>query len=161
MREVEVARLLAFANGLDQRQGIDTVKVQAWFAQFQQEAPSMEYLWAERYAARHYSEPEKGMLTPGHLVKAWREHLRLKADREFVTENDAHCGHAYCACTHTGPCYKGWIDNDEGRTTAPCRVCRESLAKVLGEIAPLGYRSAHDQSRIRNREVERLTGERL
>lgn len=156
MKEAEVARLLAFANGLDQRQGIDTVKVQAWYAQFQQEAPTMEYLWAERYAATHYAEPERGMLTPGHLIKAWREHLRRQADREFATSNEAHCGFTNCPCTHSGGCYKGWIDNDEGHTTAPCPRCRPTLHAVLGEVAPLGYRSAHDHQRIRTHHVEAL-----
>ena len=41
MTQAEVAVLLALANGHDQRQGIDDVKVQAWYSLLTQEAPEM------------------------------------------------------------------------------------------------------------------------
>jgi len=160
MNELEVARLLAFANGLDQRHGIDDVKVQAWYAAFAQEAPTITYSFAQTFASRHYATDEKGMLTPAHLVKGWREHQRMVSDREYVTEGDAHCGRRTCECTHTGPCFKGWIDGVHEHATSPCRVCRPTLAAALDSVAPLGYRSQHDQTVIRSHASAALVGER-
>ena len=49
--------------------------------------------------------------------------------------NDAHCRTSGCACTHTGDCYRGWIDiTMEGREYAlPCRTCRPQQRRVTQE----------------------------
>ena len=62
---------------------------------------------------------------------------------------DSHCGKVGCNCTHTGGCFKGWIDSDY--ETRPCKNCRDSLADVLALIPSPGYRSSGDQARIRER----------
>lgn len=71
MTEGEVAVLLALANGHDQRQGTDDVKVQAWHALLRQEAPRMPLEWALGRVNRHYAS-STDMLMPAHLVAAWR-----------------------------------------------------------------------------------------
>ena len=43
---------------------------------------------------------------------------------------EAHCAISGCTCAHDY-CYKGWIDNQTGNTTAPCPYCRESLDERL------------------------------
>lgn len=83
MREAEVAVLLALANGHDQRQGTDDVKVQAWHALLQQEAPAMDLDWAVRRVNWHYSR-STDMLMPAHLVSAWRTERRAELDRAAI-----------------------------------------------------------------------------
>ena len=72
MREADVAVILALANGHDQRQGIDDVKVQAWHALFTQEAPEMTREFAVERINYHYARSTE-MLMPAHLVTAWKE----------------------------------------------------------------------------------------
>lgn len=62
---------------------------------------------------------------------------------------DSHCGKAGCNCTHTGGCFKGWIDSDY--ETRPCKNCRDSLTDVLALIPGPGHRSTADFARIRER----------
>lgn len=62
---------------------------------------------------------------------------------------DSHCGKAGCSCTHTGGCFKGWIDSDY--ETRPCKNCRDSLTDVLALIPGPGHRSTADFARIRER----------
>lgn len=151
MNRTQVGTLLDYVNGLDPLWSNSEERSLAWFDLFQKEAPGMDYAWAEKAVARHYAVPERGTLVPGGLVAAWHDHQRARMDNDAAEAvSDAHCGRAGCACTHTGVCYKGWIDSPDG-PTAPCRVCRASLAEVLDEIPPLGERSAADHAKIRNR----------
>lgn len=80
MNQTDVAIVLALANGHDQRQGTDDVKVQAWHALLQQEAPDMPREWAVERVNFHYAR-STDMLMPAHLVTAWRAHKRLQQDR--------------------------------------------------------------------------------
>ena len=50
---------------------------------------------------------------------------------------DAHCGRTTCPCTHTGECYRGWIDirEDDHEYTIPCRTCDPQRRRVT-ETAP-------------------------
>jgi len=80
MNESQVAVLLALANGHDQRHGTDDIKVQAWFLLFQQEAPTMEFPWAQRKVNEHYARTTD-MLMPAHLVTSWKAHRWSEKDR--------------------------------------------------------------------------------
>ncbi len=62
---------------------------------------------------------------------------------------DSHCGKAGCNCTHTGGCYKGWVDT--AYETRPCKNCRDSLADILALVPGPGWRSTADFARIRER----------
>ena len=39
--------------------------------------------------------------------------------------SDSHCRTAGCTCTHSGGCYKGWVDAN-GKS-GPCRICRPQM----------------------------------
>jgi hypothetical protein len=80
MTQAEVAVILALANGHDQRQGIDDVKVQAWYALLTQESPDMTVGWARERINWHYARSTE-MLMPAHLVQAWRQRKQYVADR--------------------------------------------------------------------------------
>lgn len=45
------------------------------------------------------------------------------------------CNIPRCACTHTEPCDRGWIniEDDHGGVTAvrPCPTCRPELARII------------------------------
>lgn len=98
MTETDVAILLALANGHDQRQGVDDVKVQAWHALFQQEAPDMTREWGTAQINRHYAE-STDMLMPAHLVTAWRRYAASQRIDAIVANLD--CVHG----TPSGPRY--------------------------------------------------------
>lgn len=85
MTETDVAILLALANGHDQRQGTDDVKVQAWHSLLEQEAPDMTRGWAKEQINRHYAT-STDMLMPAHLVTAWRARKRFIAERYALPE---------------------------------------------------------------------------
>jgi len=80
MTETDVAILLALANGHDQRQGTDDVKVQAWHSLLQQEAPDMTRGWATERVNWHYARSTE-MLMPAHLVTAWRARKQYVENR--------------------------------------------------------------------------------
>jgi len=80
MNQADVAILMALANGHDQRHGIDDVKVQAWHALLQQEAPDMTRGWATERINWHYARSTE-MLMPAHLVTAWRNRKAYVEDR--------------------------------------------------------------------------------
>jgi hypothetical protein len=63
---------------------------------------------------------------------------------------ERHCGFKNCVCRHESRCFKGWIDREDGTATSPCPICRQSLALVLSEVAPLGHRTDKDHSQIRS-----------
>jgi hypothetical protein len=58
--------------------------------------------------------------------------------------NDAHCRRTSCPCTHTPPCYKGWLDQEltsqQHQWTAPCPTCRPTTHEWLRTQPPLGRR---------------------
>ena len=58
---------------------------------------------------------------------------------------DAHCDWAECRCTHSGGCYRGWIDNDGGNAV-PCPNCRPGLSDLLHEMPQPGHRRASDMA---------------
>ena len=84
MRESDVAVVLALANGHDQRQGVDDVKVQAWHALFAQEAPDMTRDFAVERVNYHYARSTE-MLMPAHLVTAWRTEKARRTDRVAIS----------------------------------------------------------------------------
>jgi hypothetical protein len=80
MRQAEVAVILVLANGHDQRQGIDDVRVQAWWDLFNQEAPMMDVDFARQFVNRHYAT-STDMLMPAHLITAWKSYRRTVIDQ--------------------------------------------------------------------------------
>ena len=80
MKESEVAILLALANGHDQRQGLDDVKVRAWFVLLEQEASDMTLDFGKTKINEHYAR-STDMLMPVHLVKAWKDMKRFTRER--------------------------------------------------------------------------------
>lgn len=80
MTQTDIAILIALANGHDQRQGTDDVKVQAWHSLLQQEAPDMPREFAAERINFHYARSTE-MLMPAHLVTAWKAKKRAEADR--------------------------------------------------------------------------------
>lgn len=99
-------------------------------------------------------------ITAGHVNGAARRLRSESRDREraaIAAEGvDAHCGRAGCPCTHTGGCYRGWIDNPDTATTASCRQCRPIQAQAVAELPPPGRRrpgQAHERlAEVRKRD---------
>lgn len=147
MNEEDVLSLLIFCNELDGRHSPNDIKVQAWREVFIQGAPDMPLTFARDAARRHYALLD-AMITPSSFVRAWTKSQR--AQQASLADGEAHCQKGGCRCTHTNPCYRGWIDSVEG-WTSPCPECRSSLSSVLDVIAPLGKRKEVDYSQIRNR----------
>lgn len=83
MTQAEIAVLLALANGHDQRQGVDDVRVQAWHSLIEQEAPDMPLTWAQGRVNRHYAA-QTTMLMPAHLVAAWKVERFRQLDRAAI-----------------------------------------------------------------------------
>lgn len=83
MTQAEVAVLLALANGHDQRQRVDDVRVRAWSSLIDQEAPDMPLSWAQERVNRHYAS-QTTMLMPAHLVAAWRHERARESDRAAI-----------------------------------------------------------------------------
>lgn len=83
MTQAEIAVLLALANGHDPRQGVDDVRVQAWWSLIQQEAPDMPLEWAQERVNRHYAA-QMTVLMPAHLVTAWRSEKARQSDHRAI-----------------------------------------------------------------------------
>lgn len=147
MNEEDVLALLVYCAELDGRHTPNDVKVRAWFDVIVQGAPDMPLSFARETARRHYGVLDV-MITPATFIRAWTKSKRV--EESLSVDSLAHCQRAGCMCTHTGECYRGWVD-DVQYSTRPCPVCRGSLAQVLDEIAPLGKRTEKDYSRVRNR----------
>lgn len=62
--------------------------------------------------------------------EAERHKAEARAKRDAHLEDEhrkgAHCGKQTCYCTHSGGCYKGWIDSPDG-PTKPCPMCRPAV----------------------------------
>jgi hypothetical protein len=152
MNDTEALALLIYCNELDGRHSPNELKVKAWQDVFADSASAMTVAFAKDIARKHYALLD-AMITPSTFVKAWRENRQMRAITTMNLDEDQadrHCRFSNCQCTHTGPCFRGWIDS-EGSSTSPCRVCRPSLASILDEIPPLGKRQDQDEARIRNR----------
>lgn len=147
MNRTEVAAMLTYVNTLDGRVGYDVPTVQAWSDVL---IGQIESGWAATFVRKHYAT-SNDCITPSWLNKGWREHESFMQARALVENSEAHCGKVGCRCTHSEPCYKGWLDRDGENVTAPCPKCRQSLWEVLMEIPPLGMRSDADSAMIRNR----------
>lgn len=155
MNEKDTLALLIYCNELDARHSPNEMKVRAWHDVFRESCSGMTLAFASDVARKHYSLVD-AMLTPNVFVKAWNDHVHARAIGSLqmdVEQMDRHCKRSSCQCAHTDPCYRGWLDNDKG-TAVPCPNCRSSLARVLGQIPPLGMRNDHDMAKIRNRYVE-------
>jgi hypothetical protein len=85
MTQTEIAILLALANGHDQRQGIDDVRVQAWWDLLNQEAPDMPFEFAKETINRHYALVT-GMVMPAHLVTAWKNYKARRRDQAAIPQ---------------------------------------------------------------------------
>lgn len=87
MMQRDVAMLLALANGHDQRQSIDDVKVQAWWSIFEQEAADMPVDFAREAINRHYAVRTE-MLMPAHVITAWRNYKQRRRDRLAIPSTE-------------------------------------------------------------------------
>lgn len=155
MTDEDVLGLLIYANELDARHAPNEAKVYAWNEVFTDAAPNMPIAFAKEVIRAHYGKHEH-MISPAIIVKAWKDNRRMKANAALALDADnvdAHCGMKDCHCTHTKPCFKGWIDGGEPHTT-PCPVCRRSLSEVLSRVSVLGARTDYEQSMIRQRFYE-------
>lgn len=84
MRQAEIAVILVLANGHDQRQGIDDVRIEAWADLLNQEAPLMDVDFARQFVNKHYASSTE-MLMPAHLVTAWKSYRRSIVDQPVLT----------------------------------------------------------------------------
>jgi hypothetical protein len=68
--------------------------------------------------------------------------------------HDAHCRQPGCHCTHTGDCYRGWIDivEDEKMYVLPCRTCRPAQRRVTQESPDRRTMQERLQARAMNRQ---------
>ena len=144
------AVLLTYINQLDARIVLSETRVAAWSNLLTEQAPSLTSEEAQRFVTQHYAN-QSTAITPDLLVKVCREKEQAREAAMLPQDIDSHCGRTGCPCTHSGLCFKGWIDSQEGRAT-PCRQCRTALSLVLDEIAPIGSRHDHDHSRIQSKE---------
>lgn len=150
MNKSDIAFVLSFASTLDARVPFDEAAVEAWALVLDAD---MEGKWAGEYVKKHYGRGDD-LLIPSVLNRGWQEAKRARAQAKWSGDAEAserHCRRTGCQCTHTSPCYKGWIDREDNTATSPCPVCRPSLADVLSQVAPLGLREEHDHAMIRNR----------
>lgn len=153
MRKSEVPLLLA-ALGQFQYVQADEVAVEMWHASLDED---MTPGFATSFVSTHYSDPslDRDKVLPGHINRAWRQHRREQSRPALprgAEATDRHCGRAGCGCTHTDPCYRGWLD--EAATVAvPCRRCREELHDLLAEIPGPGGRTPADMSLLRGRSM--------
>ena len=149
MNANEVLGILIYANELDGRHSPNEAKVLAWQEVINSEAHAMTARFARETIAKHYAATDS-MLSPSLLVKAWREHERNASDARVAKEgaSETHCGRSGCSCGHDGDCFKGWVDSD---VTAPCPVCRPTLANAIYAMPSPGSRSSHDWAALRSR----------
>lgn len=150
MNANDVLGLLIYANELDGRHSPNEAKVLAWQTVIASQAPGMTVDFAKEAITTHYARTDL-MLSPVVLVTAWKQHTRSTNEARMARQGgvESHCGRGGCACTHTGECYKGWIDHDAG--TAPCPVCRPTLADAIYAMPEPGSRNEHDFATLRNR----------
>jgi len=150
MNTDDVLTILVYANELDGRHSPNEVKVMAWREVFQVEAPQMTLSFAKEHVTRHYAQTDE-MLSPASLVKGWKD--KTRSDRQAVLAGqgalEGHCGRGGCMCSHSGECFKGWIDHDRGAD--PCPTCRPSLADAVYAMPAPGSRSEHHFANLRNR----------
>jgi len=140
----EIAAMLLFASTLDYRLNNEPDTVQAWMLVLDQD---MSADWASRFVRQHYRTTQAA-LTPAIVNTAWVE---FRSQRLAAHGDEAHCGKAGCLCTHSDPCFKGWVPSVTEGWTVPCGVCRGDLARVLASINPPGQRNESDFARLRNR----------
>lgn len=150
MNPDEVLGLLIYANELDGRHSPNEAKVLSWSEVLNSGAPGMTLDFAKEQVTRHYGLSDQ-MLAPSVLVTAWKQYQRSVADARIArgSGHEAHCGRGGCLCTHSDECFKGWIDHDGG--TAPCPICRPSLADAIYAMPEPGDRNQHDYATLRNR----------
>ena len=155
MNDNDILGLLIYANELDGRHAPNEAKVYAWKEVLDDAAPGMPLAFARDVVRRHYGLTD-AMVSPAIIVKAWNDNRRAKSEAAIALSGssvEAHCGMKDCRCTHAEPCFKGWFDNQDN-TVTPCPICRRSLSEVLHKISPLGMRSAHEYTMIRQRNYE-------
>ena len=72
---------------------------------------------------------------------------------------DGHCDWTECRCTHSGGCYRGWLDNDQGVAVA-CPNCRPGLSDMIHDMPERGQRKQSDTAVLsdKNRDSRRWNG---
>lgn len=146
MNQKDVLALLVYCNELDGRHAPNELKVAAWTEVFDESAKGMTLPFAQNVARKHYSMTDD-MVAPFVFVREWRNERR-KFSLVDVQAHGRGCGFAGCRCTHEEPCFKGWVDREDGSATAPCKQCRSELAGVLAVIPPPGMRRPSDWEKL-------------
>lgn len=158
MRKSEVPLVLS-ALGQFQFVQADEVAVEMWHASLDED---MSAAFATSFIAQHYADPTLGQdkVMPGHVNKAWRDYRRRQSVPQLprgAEASDRHCGRQSCTCTHTDPCYRGWMD-DVADAAVPCRKCRQELHDLIAGMPEPGARSSADMAVLRGRSL-RATGD--
>lgn len=153
MNMQEVVLLLETLRVL-QPQASDQVAAEVWHATLDDDVDAK---WALHWVTKHHGQPNAAKVVPGTVNAAWRAHTEANRLRLQLQEDqraaERRCAILDCRCTHTDPCFKGWIDTPDGSTTSPCPVCRGSLVERLDTVPPPGSRTAADFARLREREA--------
>lgn len=148
MRKPEVPVVLAALSQFQYVQA-DEVAVEMWHASLDEDMPAA---FAAQVIARMYAEdPDRKSLLPGHINREWRGYKNRQATLgppESAEARDRRCHVAECACTHSEPCYRGWLDDQGDGMAVPCRSCRPGLADVLATMPPPGSRTQADFARL-------------
>ncbi len=128
MNNQQLAVMLSFASTLDGRVPCDEAAVMAWAAVVDTD---IDTSWAADFVKKHYGRTDD-MLVPSALNRSWRQHRATQQAARIATSGgDRHCQRTGCPCTHSEPCYKGWIDREHESVTAPCSVCRPTVLEAL------------------------------
>lgn len=150
MNRTEVLNLLTRMNALDGRIAVGPIAVETWHDALAEEAPDMEVLWAVKHLNHHYATTTEP-IRMATLVSGWRVEKAKRSEWAVSRSGaalDTHCGKGGCTCSHTDPCYRGWMDSTD--STAACPNCRPGLAQVLSELPPPRFRNEYDGSRLRS-----------
>lgn len=122
MNAVDAADLLAFMATFDGRE-VQKGDPETWAAVL----GNMSLDTARAAVATHYSA-SRSRIMPADLWNLIRSN-----EPRHLGEKQAACPFRDCTCTHTAPCDRGWIDNDDGTSVRPCPTCRPEQARIVNE----------------------------
>lgn len=125
------------------------VKIAAWESLLD---PAITFPWVRERLVAHYRASDE-QVTPAMLNQAWRTEQSAQAQTQ-VFDSERHCGRAACTCSHTEPCMKGWLDDEDGKAH-PCGRCRPWLSRRLAQVPQPAKRTDADGYRLRGEGVDR------
>lgn len=145
MNKADVPMLLS-ALGQFQYVEADPVAVEMWAAALDYD---MTLPFAVEFIAKWYGElrTDKQTLKPGAFNAEWRDRRRVLPTGPV--DGDRHCKRGGCRCSHTDPCYRGWLEGLD--VASPCRVCRFDLFEALSRVPSRANRTLVDMAAVRDR----------